>query len=333
MENCTHQNNKRDGRTKAGTQRYRCLDCGRKFTDSTSKLQGMRIGTDKAAQIVRCMCEGVGIRGTARLAGVAKDTVLDVLGIIGQRCRLFLDDTIFNVPVKDVQADELWSFVFCKDKTRKALSLPTQFYGDKYCYVGMERHHKLVLAWHIGSRDMEDGRDFLLKLNRACWQNKFQLTTDGWAAYKRLTPRCLPRADLGILIKVYGKSSDTIRYSPAPIIEIKHKVGWGQPDLTRSCTSHVERGNLTVRMGLKRFTRLTNGFSRKLFNHEAALGLHFAHYNFVARHSTLKTTPAVAAGIASDRWSVEQLIETTAAYNAPHEPTAGDRFIDRLPDE
>jgi len=293
----------------------------------------MRIGTSKAAQIVRCMVEGVGIRGTARLAGVCKDTVLDFLGVIGHRCRLFLEDAIVNVPVRDVQADELWSFVYCKDKTRKELSLPIALFGDKYCFVGMERHHKLVLAWHIGSRDFGGGREFLLKLSRACWHCRFQLTTDGWAGYKRLVPGCVSRADLGLLIKVYGRSSDAVRYSPAPILEVKYKAGWGNPDLDRMCTSHVERGNLTVRMGLKRFTRLTNGFSRKLWNHEAALGLHFAHYNFVARHTTLKTTPAVAAGIAADRWTVEQLIETTAAYDAPHEPTDFDRFIDRLPND
>src|SRR5439155_15378809 len=143
---------------------------------------------------------------------VAKDTVLDLLGVIGQRCRLFLEDTIVNVPVTDVQADELWSFVYCKDKTRKSLSLPASLYGDKYCFVGMERHHKLVLAWHVGARDMEEGRDFLMKLSRACWQEKFQFTTDGWAPYRRLVPHFLRRADFGVMIKVYGKSTDSVRY-------------------------------------------------------------------------------------------------------------------------
>ena len=120
MEKCTHSRSKKSGLTDAGTQRYKCLDCGKRFTDSTGTLDGMRIGTDKAAQIVHCMVEGVGVRGTARLAGVAKDTVLDLLGVIGHRCRLFLDDTIVNVPVTDVQDDELWAFVAIKDKTRKA---------------------------------------------------------------------------------------------------------------------------------------------------------------------------------------------------------------------
>jgi hypothetical protein len=142
----------------------------------------------------------------------------------------------------------------------------------------------------------------------------------------------LRRADFGVLIKVYGKSPDTVRYSPAPIIEVKYKNAWGEPELERMCTSHVERGNLTIRMGLKRFTRLTNGFSRKLENHEAALGLRFAHYNFVARHTSLKTTPAVAAGIADDRWTVEELVERTAGYNPP-KPTEWERFLDSLPDE
>jgi len=333
VTDCTHSRAQKFGKTETGKQRFRCLDCRKTFTDDTSKLNGMRIGLDKAAQVVRCFAEGVGVRGIVRLTGASKNTVLDLLCMIGQRCKLFLEDAIVNVPVTDVQADELWSFVAMKDKTRKRLSLPPTFVGDKYCFVGMERHHKLVLAWHLGARDIDQGREFLLKLNRACWQNKFQLTTDGWMPYKRLVPHVLRRADLGIVIKIYGKSDDTVRYSPAPIIEVKYKAGWGQPYLDRMCSSHIERGNLTIRMGSKRFTRLTNGFSRKLFNHEAALGLHFACYNFITRHTTLKTTPAVAAGIADDRWTAEQLIEMTAAYKAPNEPTAFERFLDKLPDD
>src|SRR5947209_7256632 len=139
----------------------------------------MRIGADKAEQIVRCMMEGVGIRGTARLAGVCNNTVLDTLLLIGQRCKAFLENTLVNVPVKDVEADEIWSFVYCKDKTRKKLSLPTAHCGDKYCFVGFERHNKLALVWHVGARDVDQGREFLIKLSRACGSHDFQITTDG----------------------------------------------------------------------------------------------------------------------------------------------------------
>lgn len=153
----------------------------------------------------------------------------------------------------------------------------------------------------------------------------------GWQPYKRLIPNQFSEADFAILIKVFANGQDTGRYSPGQIIELKFKPIIGEPDMDRVCTSHVERHNLTMRMAMRRFTRLTNGFSRKLENHEAALGLYFATYNFVNKHSSLKTTPAVAAGIASQPWTVAELIERTACYNPPR-PTAWERFIDGLPD-
>jgi hypothetical protein len=137
-------------------------------------------------------------------------------------------------------------------------------------------------------------------------------------------------ADFAQLLKIYSKGEETGRYSPGQIIEVKRKAICGQPEIERMCTSHVERHNLSMRMFMRRFTRLTNGFSRKVLNHEAALGLYFAAYNFVNRHSTIKTTPAVAAGIADEQWTIEMLIERTAGYNPP---THLDRFIDSLPYE
>ena len=329
---CTHPKTKRFGKTKAGEQRYRCCDCGKTFVASTRDLGGMRIGTDKAEQIIRCLVEGVGVRGTARLAGVDQHTVMDLLVLIGQRCKLFMESAIVNVPVKDVQADEIWSFVYCKDKTRKKLSLPVAFYGDRYCFVGFERHNKLALAWHLGHRDFLDGEAFVLKLARACGNHDFQVTTDGWTPYKRLVPRILRYADFVTLIKVYANANDAGRYSPGTIIEMKYKPIVGEPDMDRVCTSHVERHNLNMRMGMRRFTRLTNGFSRKLANHEAALGLYFAAYNFVRKHGTIKTTPAAAAGIANQPWTVGELIDRTADYNPPKPLTGMAGFIDSLPD-
>ena len=332
VQKCEHVRTKKSGLTVAGTQRYKCLDCGKRFTDSTSTLQGMRIGTGKVAQVIRCMMEGVGVRATARLAGVAINTVMDVTVLIGQRCKLFLESTMVNIPVSDVQADEIWSFVYCKEKTRKKLSLPAHHCGDKYCFVGFERFNKLALAWHLGSRDADNGEEFLTKLSRACGSKEFQITTDGWSPYKRLVPSFMSSADYAQLLKIYSKGEETGRYSPGQIIEIKRKAIAGQPEIERMCTSHVERHNLTMRMAMRRFTRLTNAFSRKLANHEAALGLYFAAYNFVNRHSTIKTTPAVAAGIASEQWTIETLIERTADYN-PVKPNRWEDFLDTLADD
>jgi transposase-like protein/IS1 family transposase len=333
MANCDHVHAKKHGKTKAGEQRFRCLDCGKTFVESTRTLDGMTIGTAKAEQVIRCLIEGMGIRSTVRITGVAKNTVLDLLTLVGQRCKLFMEDAVVGVPVKDVQADEIWSFVYCKDKTRKKLSLPVAFYGDRYCFVGFERHNKLALAWHLGHRDHYDGEQFVSKLARACGNHDFQISTDGWRPYKQLVPSFMRTADFATLIKVYAHGQDTTRYSPGQIIELKYNAVAGNPDMDRVCTSHVERHNLSMRMGMRRFTRLTNGFSRKLENHDAALGLYFAAYNFVTKHGTIKTTPAVAAGIASKPWTVAELIDRTADYNPPKPLTGLAGFIDRLPDD
>jgi transposase-like protein/IS1 family transposase len=326
---CTHARNKKCGSTKAGTQRFKCLDCGKKFTDGTRQLNGMRIGVDRSAQIIRSLMEGLSVRATARLCGVDQHTVLDLLVLVGGRCKRFSEATLVDVPVNDVEADELWSFVGCKEKTRKRLSLPFRHFGDQYCFIGLERTTKLALAWHLGQREPGNGQYFVEKLTRACWKQPFQITTDGWLAYKALVRWNMPHAHYGVLIKIYGPSQDTVRYSPAQIIETKRKVIMGNPDPERMCTSMVERHNLSIRMYMRRFTRLTNGFSKKMANHEAALGLYFAHYNWVKRHGTLGTTPAVASGVADRQWTVEELVERTAGYR---EPNQFETLLAQLPD-
>lgn len=335
MENCNHARNKKSGLTSNGTQRYRCLDCGKRYTQSTSTLDGMRIGTDKAALIIKCLSEGMGIRGTGRMTGASKGTILGTLALVGERCKRYMEDAIVNVPVKDVQADEIWSFVFCKEKTRKNLSLPASYFGSQYCYVGLERHNKLVLAWHLGTREYGTGEVFVQKLAHACGNQDYQFSTDGWQPYKKLVRNYLGTVDYGQIIKLFTTASDDhSRYSPGQIIEIKKKTIQGNPSEERMCTSHVERGNLTMRMGMRRFTRLTNGFSKKLANHEAALGLHFGLYNFVTTHGTLGTTPAVAAGVASQPWSIAELIDRTKDYSPPViKKSAIEAIIDAVTDD
>jgi transposase-like protein/IS1 family transposase len=317
VEKCSHQNAKKFGTTASGKQRFRCRDCGKTFTESTGTLDGMRIGTDKAAQVISLLAEGMGVRPVTRIAGIGKTAVLDLMTLVGERCRRFSEDSIVNVPVKDVQADELWSFIYCKEKTRKLLSLPLATHGDTYCFVGMERTSKIVLAWHLGNRELESGEQFIAKLAHACWKENFQFSTDGWQNYKRLVRTHLGTCDFGMIVKIFSNAQDTTRYSPGTIIELKKKAIQGNPDEARMCTSHVERNNLSIRMGMKRFARLSNGFSRKFENHQAALGLHFALYNYVTVHGTLRTTPAVAAGVAQKPWTVAELIERTRDYSPP----------------
>jgi len=315
QEECLHVARKRHGFTRTGEQRFRCKDCGASFTTKTEVLGGMRIDLDLAEKIVACMVEGMSVRSTVRLTGASEHTIFKLLVAVGERCHRYMLKNIRNVVVGDVECDELWSFVYCKDRTRRRLSLPTKKYGDQYCFVGMERSTKLILAWHLGERDADNGREFINKLAMATAMCGYQITTDGWAPYKQLIPGWLRRhhVDFSMLIKIFAPVGEAGRYSPPQIIETKRKPVSGNPDLTMACTSHVERANLTIRMGLRRFTRLTNAFSKKLRNHEAAIALFFAHYNYCRKHRTLKTTPAVASKLTDHVWSVRQLLENVAA--------------------
>lgn len=317
---CPHERTKKHGVTKSGEQRYRCLDCGKTFVDSTRTLDGMRIGTEQAVQILQLMMEGMAVRSIARVTGVEKKTILALLVLVGGRCKKYMEENIVNVPVSEVQCDELWSFLYCKERTRKRLSLPIASFGDQYCFYAIDRHHKLTLAWQTGVRDYANGRTFIQKLSRACEGTDFQVNTDGWMPYGLLIPQYMGAVDYAMIIKYFAESHHAGQYSPPQIIRTRIKPVCGNPDLHRTSTSHVERANLSLRMCLRRFSRLTLSFSRKVENHEAALGLYFAHYNYVARHGTLKTSPAVAAGIASERWTMAELIERTRDYE-PELPT------------
>jgi IS1 family transposase len=229
--------------------------------------------------------------------------------------------------------DELWAFTGCKERTRIALSKPVGTCGDTYCFIGMERNSRLILAWHMGSRTSENGYTFAKKLARACRKERFQISTDGWRPYKHMIPYVFPGADYGQIIKIFS-NKDAARYSPGEIVEIRLRQIAGNPDEDRINTSHSERFNLSIRMGMRRFTRLTNGFSRSHAHHEAALALFFMHYNYCAVHGTLGTTPAVAAGLADNAWTVAEMIERTANYRKPEPPKMGwPEFLDTIPDD
>ncbi len=311
--NCSHSKRRKHGTTKEGTQRFRCSVCGKCFTESTDKLAGMRIGLDKAEQILRCLLEGNSVNSTMRLTDTNAHTIIDLLVLIGGRCQRFMKNYLRGIECKDIQADEIWNFVGCKQKTAERLKKGAEF-GDFYCYTSIERETKLLVAWHLGKRSGEDTSTFCKGLAEST-QGKFQLTTDGYAPYGWAVPVHLRArgVDFAQLTKIYGAPSqvEQRRYSPARITGIKKSRQMGTPDPKQICTSHVERSNLTIRMGIRRFTRLTNGFSKKCENHEAALGLFFAYYNFCRTHKTTKTSPAVAHGIAQHVWTVRELIERT----------------------
>jgi transposase-like protein/IS1 family transposase len=300
---------KRFGKDRKGTQRYRCNACGKTFTELQSRPLGtMRLSMGKALQVLQLLVEGCSVRSTERITGVGKKTILALLERVGERCEMLLENLVRNVPVKDVQCDELWAFVQMKEKTKTKKALTTEKLGDAYCFVAIERTSKLILSWHLGRRSAGDTEVFINKLDHAA-QGHFQVTTDGFSAYRDAIGFTLGgRTDFAQLVKVYGELADEHRYSPAEVLGAKIERQHGRPDLDRVCTSHVERQNLTIRMSMRRLTRLTNGFSKKWENLKHAYALHFAHYNFCRIHSSIRCTPAMEAGITKSIWTLQDLL-------------------------
>lgn len=307
--NCSAETRK-FGKNRNGSQRYRCDECRRTFTDeATRPHDNRRLDPAKMILCLRMLLEGNSIRSVERITGVHRDTIIDAMVANGEKCQEFMDATIQGVPVDDVEVDEIWGFVWCKEKTAIREGYGPEA-GDAYCFTALERNTKMILAWHLGKREPFHALTFAEKLRDAT-SGRFQVTTDGFRPYLTAIPAALGgRVDYATLVKVYGEPTeeDRRRYSPGRIIECTATIQSGNPEEERICTSYVERSNKTIRMQIRRMTRLTDGHSKKWENHEAALGLFFAYYNFCRVHSTLKATPAKAAGLTEDTWSLERLL-------------------------
>lgn len=264
---------------------------------------------ERRAQVVRCLVEGNSIRATVRMTGAAKNTVVKLLCDIGAACSRYQDLHLRDLTCKRVQVDEIWSFVGMKEKNVPEEKLGQFGYGDVWTWVGIDADSKLVASWYIGMRDAGSGYDFMQDLASRL-SNRVQLTSDGHRVYLRAVVDAFGTdIDYAMLVKTYGNDFEgEKRYSPAVCTGCKKAAMIGNPDEQFVSTSYVERQNLTMRMNMRRFTRLTNAFSKKLENHEHAVALHFMHYNFVRVHQTLKTTPAVAAGVADHVWAIDELV-------------------------
>ena len=309
------------GKDRYGNQRFQCETCRKTFSDRPAKpLDEMRLSLDKALLVLKLLTEGMSVRATVRVTGVAKATVLSLLVCVGEKCEAFLQDKLQAVKVDDVQADEIWGFVAMKEKVRVKKKIDDEQVGDAYCFCAIERHTKLILAWHLGKRDAFNTLDFMDRVKDST-RGHFQLTTDGFKPYPEVV-RVVFEAnpiDHAAIVKTYGKFEDDHRYSPSEVLTTQAYPCCGSPDMDKACTSHIERQNLTIRMQTRRMTRLTNAFSKKWDNHRAALALHFAAYNFVTPHGTLtkdaegkKTTPAMEAGLTDHPWTlIELLTEAT----------------------
>lgn len=302
---------KKAGRDRKGNQRFKCNQCKRRFQEEQEKLLGgMYLSEDKALLCLTLLIEGNSLRSIERITGVEMHTLLALLVLAGDRCRKLTHDRIKGVAVKDVEADEIWAFVGMKKMTKLYKEVTDPKVGDAYTFVGIERNTKLVLAWHLGDRDVPNTEAFTEKLDRAT-SGHFQLTTDGMNAYPAAVSYSLgTRVDFAQLIKVYahGDREGEQKYSPPEVVETVTKPLIGNPDPRRICTSIVERGNLTMRMSIRRLTRLTNGFSKKWENLHAMLSLYFAYYNFCRIHSSIRCTPAMEAGITQSVWTLRDLL-------------------------
>lgn len=316
VPSCTHELAKKHGHDRHGNPRMRCKVCGKSWTQQQPKLLGdSRLPVDRAVMVLRLLLEGTSIRATARLTNTDKESIINLMMGIGERCNRFLAARVRNVPVSEVECDELWGFVAMKEKTRVANARSLEF-GDCYTYVAMERNTKMVLAYHHDKRSSDGTFWFINKLKDAT-SGRFQVSTDGYRPYQVAIPLTFKFAiDYSQVIKTFGgvDSEAGRRYSPAQIIKTQITHGCGNPDLSRACTSHSERLNLSIRMQVRRMTRLTNGHSKKWENHEAMLALYFCWYNFARRHESLKTTPAVAQGLTDHAWSIEEMLAEVARY-------------------
>jgi len=299
------------GKDRNGNQRYQCRECGRTVTDvPANPIAPMRIGFDRAVLVLSLLTEGMSIRAAERVSGHHRDTIMRLLVIAGGKCERLLDELVQGVEVDDVEADELWSFLNMKQstKTKRGLSDEVEA-GDFYTFLAQERESKLILTHHTGRRNWNNTEVFVSKLERAT-DGPFQLTTDGWDGYPYAVIQHLGhRVDYAQLIKEFGQDAEgQRRYSPPRIIGTERRYITRFPDPDRVCTSHVERLNLDVRMSCRRFTRLTNAFSRKLADHKAAVAVFAAVHNFVKMHRSIRMTPGMKAGITRRPWTVADLL-------------------------
>ncbi len=272
-----------------------------------------KLSTAKRSQVVAALCEGVSIRATCRLTGVAKGTVLKLLVDLGAAVERYQDETLRNLKSKRIQCDEIWSFVYAKAKNVPESMKGAAGVGDVWTWVAIDADTKLVPSWAVGRRDAYTGHAFMLDLASRL-ASKVQLTTDGHKVYLEAVEGAFGSAiDYAMLVKLYegdsGKSAPAeTRYSPARCTGARQQAITGQPDPRHISTSFAERQNLSVRMGLRRFTRLTNAFSKKVDNLKAAVALYYMHYNFARIHQTLRVTPAMEAGVTDHVWSIEEIV-------------------------
>ena len=301
----------RFGKHRNGLQRFRCLTCKKTYTENHERTLGtMYVTAEKASLALRLLLEGNSLRSTQRITDLDINTIMSLLVKAAERCQSLMDARMQNLTMKHIQIDEIWTYV--QKKNRHVRKGDSPEVGDAWVFVAIDADTKLVPAFHVGKRHREDTRDFLWNLyNRI--EGRTQITTDGLHHYTAGVPDAFGLdVDFAQVVKLFGEwgqQSADARYSPSPIVDVISKVRTGNPDPDHISTSYVERQNLTMRMAIRRFTRLTNAFSKKLANLKAAVALHFAYYNFCRVHKSLRVTPAMEARLTDHVWTIGELIQ------------------------
>lgn len=298
------------GKHRNGLQRFRCAQCGKTYTEDHERLFGsMIVPEDKGLLAVQLLIEGTSIRTAERIAGLHRDTIMRLLVLAGQSCLELMDKRMRDLHCEHIQSDEIWTFV--GKKQRHVSKDDSAELGDAWVFVAIDAETKLIPSFTVGKRSAATTNAFVGDLAHRM-ANRIQLTTDGFRFYIDAVEKHFGAdVDFGQVVKLYGdygQHDAAGRYSPQPIVEVISKVRQGNPDPEHMSTSHVERQNLTMRMAIRRFTRLTNAFSKKLDNLKAACALHFAYYNFCRVHQSLRCTPAMEAGITDHVWTITELL-------------------------
>ena len=267
-----------------------------------------KLTTTDRVRIIAALVEGCSIRAIVRMTGIAKNTVVKLLEDMGEVCQAFHDEYVVGLDSKHVQVDEIWSFCHSKDKNVRPENWG-KGHGNVWTWVALDADSKLVINWHVGGRDAGSGDPFVADLARRL-NNRIQLTSDGWQVYRNAVNRAFGTdIDYAMLVKTYhNDNAGFARYSPSKIVSCAATVEVGNPNERHINTSYVERQNLTMRMSMRRFTRLTNAFSKKIDNHKHAIALHYAYYNWCRVHQTLRVTPAMEAGLTDHVWEIKDLV-------------------------
>ncbi len=270
-----------------------------------------RLSLDLRVRILSALVEGNSVRGTARIVGVDKKTVLRLLADVGDACDVYMDQNVRGLRCERIQCDEIWSFCHAKERNLPVELRGADGVGDLWTWTAIDADTKLIVTWHLGKRTRGDADLFVRDLSARVVSQRVQITTDGLGSYNDPIQRYFHhRADHGSEVKDYGLLDDDVperKYSPMVVKRVVRTPIYGMPDPDHMTTAHVERNNLTMRMSMRRFTRLTNGFSKKAENLQRALAINFMYYNFCRKHITIKTTPAIKAGLTDRLWTLHDL--------------------------